>query len=204
LQDSAGYFGFDVPMAEIKSRLETAQAGFQSGRWKIRLLVAGNGDIAIESAPLTGILGARIGISRVPINTRTPFVYHKTTYRRVYDEILSGKREGEDDLVFWNEEGLVTETGIANVVIDDGSGSLITPPVDCGLLAGVQRSWLLKQNIIREGAITLNGLRNAKAVYLINSVRGWLVLKRETDNSWVVSGEQFPGLAASYETARTF
>ena len=38
--------------------------------------------------------------------------------------------------MLWNERGEITESCTANVVIDL-NGERITPPLDCGLLAGI-------------------------------------------------------------------
>lgn len=199
LQDSGRYFGFELSISAIKSRLEYQQSKLKGPRQKIRLCVGRNGGATIESAPANSMLGWRVSISCLPINTHTPFVYHKTTNRAVYAEVLSTKSDCDDDLIFWNHEGFITETSIANVVIDDGGGRLITPPVSCGLLAGVQREHLLKQGIIYEGMIAIDDLKNAKSVYLINSVRGWLQLEKKAADSWIVINEQFPGLTVNRE-----
>jgi para-aminobenzoate synthetase/4-amino-4-deoxychorismate lyase len=66
----------------------------------------------------------------------------------------------------------VTESTIANLVIRK-DGRLVTPPVDCGLLAGTFRGYLLKAGEIEESIISVDDLKAADAVYLINSVRKW-------------------------------
>jgi branched-subunit amino acid aminotransferase/4-amino-4-deoxychorismate lyase len=47
-----------------------------------------------------------------------------------------------------------------------------TPPVECGLLAGVYRRHLLETIGVQEQALHLEDLRQADAVYLSNAVRG--------------------------------
>src|SRR5262249_42948757 len=78
-----------------------------------------------------------------------------------------------DDVIFWNERGEVTESSIANVVvlIDD---ELFTPPISSGLLPGTFRDQLLAEGKIRERVITVEELKNAKQLFLINSVRKWM------------------------------
>jgi para-aminobenzoate synthetase/4-amino-4-deoxychorismate lyase len=52
-------------------------------------------------------------------------------------------------------------------------GRWSTPPVACGLLAGVQRRHLLEtQPEIEERVLYPNELRQAGAIYLSNAVRG--------------------------------
>ena len=78
-----------------------------------------------------------------------------------------------DDVILFNERDEVTETTIANIVavID---GKKITPPIKCGLLPGTMRELLLKRGEIEEGVVTLNQLKSADEIWLINSVRGWV------------------------------
>ena len=63
-------------------------------------------------------------------------------------------------------------TGISNVVIRR-NGTLVTPPVACGLLAGTFRESLLKAGEIEESVISLAELKAAREIFLINSVRKW-------------------------------
>jgi para-aminobenzoate synthetase/4-amino-4-deoxychorismate lyase len=52
-------------------------------------------------------------------------------------------------------------------------GKLVTPPVQCGLLAGTFRAHLLKNGEIQEGVVTIEDIRAAEEVFLVNSVRKW-------------------------------
>jgi para-aminobenzoate synthetase/4-amino-4-deoxychorismate lyase len=58
-------------------------------------------------------------------------------------------------------------------VVLELAGACFTPPVSCGLLAGVFRNWLLAHGQLRERILTSADLRTAQRVYLINSVRRW-------------------------------
>jgi len=53
------------------------------------------------------------------------------------------------------------------------NGRWFTPPIACGLLAGVQRRHLLETRTeIEERVLSEDDLRTADAVYLANAVRG--------------------------------
>ncbi|HOJ15502.1 MAG TPA: aminotransferase class IV, partial [Deltaproteobacteria bacterium] len=108
--------------------------------------------------------------ARRPVDRHDPFLYHKTTRRRVYEEALA-EAASYDDVVLYNHGGYVTESTRANVVarID---GGLVTPPVDCGLLPGTFRQWMLENSLARERPITVQELLEAERVFLVNSVRG--------------------------------
>ena len=53
------------------------------------------------------------------------------------------------------------------------AGVKVTPPVVCGLLAGTLRAELLEAGAIQEAIVTLDELRAAPGIWLINSVREW-------------------------------
>jgi para-aminobenzoate synthetase/4-amino-4-deoxychorismate lyase len=81
-------------------------------------------------------------------------------------------RDGFDDVLFLNLRGEVTEGAISNVFIEK-DGCWFTPPIKCGLLAGVYRRHLLATRPeIEERVLFLEDLRQADAVYLSNAVRG--------------------------------
>jgi len=75
----------------------------------------------------------------------------------------------------------VTESAIANVVVRASDG-LVTPPITSGLLAGTFRDQLIADGLIKERTISIDELRKADELFLINSVRKWMkaVLVNET------------------------
>ena len=76
-------------------------------------------------------------------------------------------------MIFWNERGEITEATDANIVAEI-DGKLVTPPVSCGLLAGTFRAELLAHGKIIEQRLSKKDLLDAKRVWLINSLRGWM------------------------------
>jgi len=180
--DSAEYFGFVCDADAIRLRLAEAARGLRRPQ-RVRLLQDESGGIEVTVAPLplraVSLSDApprrartvRVAVAHEPVGRRDLFLYHKTTRRQVYERALAGS-PGFDDVILVNEEGEVTETTIANVVVRDEDGYW-TPPVASGLLPGTFRAELLERGAIHERRITLEELREAKEVWLINSVRGW-------------------------------
>lgn len=172
LRASADYL--DVPMDE--GRLRAALAEVCTGHTtdlRVRLLVNRQGQCRAQAVamPPSTDRPVRLAISAAPVRRGNPFLYHKTTHRRVYDDARAA-HTGSDDVVLWNEAGEVTETTIANIVVER-DGRLVTPPVRCGLLNGVFRGVLLARGEIEEDVIRLEELRAARVIHLINSVRRW-------------------------------
>jgi branched-subunit amino acid aminotransferase/4-amino-4-deoxychorismate lyase len=75
-------------------------------------------------------------------------------------------------VLLWNERREITESCVANIVVEL-DGSLVTPPVDSGLLAGTFRALLLERGTIRERVLMVDDLNRCSKIYLINSVRKW-------------------------------
>ncbi|MDR3752300.1 MAG: aminodeoxychorismate synthase component I [Terracidiphilus sp.] len=179
LADSAEYFGFACDRAAIRTALEThAQQFADCAPRKVRLLlIDSDGSVEIGSEPLPlnpdPNRVARVCISPHRTDPADPTLYHKTTQRPLYAlEYLDAQRRGFDDVLFLNLRGEVTEGAISNIFVEkDGRWS--TPPVACGLLAGVFRRHLLETRPeIEERVLVLDDLRQADGVYIANAVRG--------------------------------
>ena len=174
LKSSAEYF--DFPLDEQMLKRMIAQLHNDLPRLKsdfrVRLVVHSDG---LPTFAIRGIDSSdtpvRLRLAKTPIDSNNVFLYHKTTHRKVYDDALASVSDC-DDVVLWNERGEVTESTIANVVVEIGS-ELFTPPVECGLLAGVFRSQLLKEGRFKERMITIDELKRSSHVFLVNSVRMW-------------------------------
>jgi len=173
LIESANYFGFAAQDAEIRRKLLDLDGSFEKGPYRVRLLVNVTGDPRIEVSILPEIPAqpARIQIAHEPVQTSDVFLYHKTTHRAAYERAMQSC-PGYEDVLLWNERGEITESSIANVVVEI-EGELITPPVHSGLLAGTFRALLLDQGKIREQVVRIGDLPRCSIIYLINSVRKW-------------------------------
>ena len=104
------------------------------GPQRVRVLVGRDGTVRIECAALVVQEGpVRVALAGEPVDSSDVSLFHKTTNRDVYDRARA--RAGScDDVILWNERGEVTESTIANVVVEM-DGVQYTPPVECGLLA---------------------------------------------------------------------
>jgi len=170
MNQSASYFEYRCSLDDLRTHLGRAVAGAVDAQ-RVRLLLARDGGIRVECSPLASDASApaRLGIAPAPIDPSDPLLFHKTTNRAVYTAAM---RPGCDDAVLWNPDRQITESTIANVVVGIG-GLKVTPPVRCGLLAGTFRAELLDTGQIHERIVTLDELRSADEIWLINSVREW-------------------------------
>jgi para-aminobenzoate synthetase/4-amino-4-deoxychorismate lyase len=172
LANTASYFDFGLDPVHVRVTLARLAGQLAAGEYRVRLLVAADGQLATEHALLDMETPRRrkIRLARHPVDNSNPFLYHKTTHRDVYTRAMRGAGDC-DDVLLWNRDGYITETTIANVIRNIG-GEDLTPPVECGLLAGTFRQHLLEQGLLREQAMHRDELEFGETLVLVNSVRG--------------------------------
>lgn len=170
LADSAEYFGFKIDETVIRTGL----CGLKFDEpMRIRLLLDKDGKFEIQKLEIKRgeDAASTLAIAKKPVDSGDVFLYHKTTNRGVYEKAKADFPDADDVLLF-NERGEVTESMIANMVVEL-DGRKVTPPVSCGLLAGTFRDELIEKHEIYEQVVTLDDLKRADAICLINSVRKW-------------------------------
>ena len=171
LRASADYFGRPCDPMHIRETLAAHLRGLPSIPHRLRLLLAADGTPSVQSQPfLASPPLFRVALAQHPMDRAHPFLYHKTTHRRFYDDAKAAFPL-HDDVLLYNEDGHATESTIANLVVEI-DGTLFTPPVECGLLPGTARADLLDRGLLQERPIPLPLLRTCPRLYLLNSVRG--------------------------------
>jgi len=177
LKASADYFSIPCFPEKIRKAAKSYAARL-AGRMRLRLLLKADGGIVLAHQPVAAHAGPspRAALSKIKTNSDNPFLYHKTTERRLYDEEFkkhSGR--GYFDVLFMNEKNEITEGAISNIFIQR-RGRWFTPPLSCGLLNGIARQSLMKKLAARERIIYWKDLKSADQIVLTNSVRGATVV----------------------------
>jgi para-aminobenzoate synthetase/4-amino-4-deoxychorismate lyase len=166
---SARYFGIDFSEEALCAALREAVAGADSPR-RVRLLLGSTSGVRVETAPLElAAAPTPVALASSPVDPSDVFLFHKTTRRDQYDR---AQRSVTGEAVLWNPFRQITESTTANVVVARGKRR-VTPPVDCGLLAGTFRAELLARGEIEESIVTVEEFLAARRIWLINSVREW-------------------------------
>lgn len=175
LVESAEYFDIPIDLRAINHQLAALSATLTPAAHKLRVSVSQLGAVSVTATPLSDLSlpqPLRVRLAAQPVDSTEVWLFHKTTRREVYEAAIAGQ-PACDDVILWNERGEITESTIANVVVEV-NGELVTPPIESGVLPGTFRSWLLDERAIRERVIVIGELRAARRIYLINSVRRWL------------------------------
>ncbi len=169
---SAAYFGFAFDQEAVRAQLDAAGEGSKRPV-RVRLLLTRSGGLDIAVTPLDrgGPEPLRLEMDDVPVDPADVFLFHKTTLRRRYEEARA-RHPDADDVLLVNTRGEITETSVANVAAEL-DGRWWTPPLDAGLLPGTERAALLADGTLRERFITVDEAREAEALAVFNSSRGW-------------------------------
>lgn len=173
LKTSAEYFSISCPVGKIQEALKNYSTRL-TGKVRLRLLLKSNGAVVLEHQPLVAKKSALpiIALSRYRTQSDDPFLYHKTTCRKPYDEEYKRyASEGYFDVIFRNEKNQITEGAISNIFIRSDD-RYFTPPLSCGLLDGIGRQIIIKKFKAREKILYLPDLKTADKIILTNSVRG--------------------------------
>ncbi|MEM8799909.1 MAG: chorismate-binding protein [Pseudomonadota bacterium] len=181
LEESAAFFGFQIDVDEIKDRMRVAAellSGTQTDQ-RVRLLLSRTGAVSVtmSEAPAPWCdddIPAHIRFADRPVDPDDPFLFHKTTNRAVYENALAKARKENpdcDEVILFNREGNVTE-GSYTTVFAKICGTLVTPPIQQGLLSGVLRAEMLEKGLAHVARVSRADLLNAEEIWIGNSLRG--------------------------------
>lgn len=172
MKASAGALGFSFDRHAVRNVLNHA-CFFLDAPTRIRLLLAPNGDTAIEMRPAPPPLAEplRVVIRPMALAHDDLRLAHKTTDRACYDLPRTAARAAmaADEVVFTDADGALTEGSFTHVFVER-DGQLLTPPVAQGLLPGVLRRELIDQGRAVEARLTADDL--AGGFLVGNSLRG--------------------------------
>ncbi len=177
LKRSASRLGF-VGAEQAAEKLADMQG--ENLPLRVRLTLSAAGEIAITTAPFSPLPQDtvwRVAIASTHLDSSNTLLRHKTTRREIYEAARAEYPAAEaDEVLLLNERGEPCEGTITSIFLDDGSGILKTPPISCGLLAGVLRTELICARRARIQRLTLADLQTG-TLYMGNSLRGLIRAK---------------------------
>jgi branched-chain amino acid aminotransferase len=185
--------GLDGPRGDASIRITVSRGPFH-GRGLLPPDEVVRPTIAIQAWPVVpppadhlerGLHLVASAVRRDPAN---PLAMLKTTSRADYVYArLEARRAGGDDGLFLTVDGFLSEATTANIFLVRGARGrgpeLATPSLDCAILPGTTRSWLLAWATrvgLRpvEGRFTRDDLASADEAFLSSSVAGVLPVTR--------------------------
>ena len=122
--------------------------------------------------------GFNVGVSSVLRNSTSKLTYIKST---CYIENLLEKQQGEtlgyNEMLFLNENGYITEGCNSNIFFFK-DGKIHTPKVQCGLLDGIIRQWIINNFQVEQGEYSLRDLEESEGIVLTNSLMGIMKVRK--------------------------
>jgi len=198
--------GLDDAAADASIRVTISR-----GTWSSRGLLPPASEhlsamIVIQAWPVTpppaGHLdrGLSLVVSTIRRDPLNPIATLKTTSRadHIYARI-EARHAGGEDAVFLTTQGYLSESTTANIFLvrrgAAGRSELATPALDCAILPGTTRSWLLRWAATVglapvEGQLTPDELAAADEAFLCSSVAGILPVTRFNGHA---IGDGLPG-----------
>ena len=145
--------GLDGPAGDASVRITVSRGAFR-GRGLLPPDETVTPTIAIQAWPVVAApaghleRGLRLVASAVRRDPANPLATLKTTSRADYVYArLEARRAGADDALFLTTDGHLSEGTTANIFLvrraADDVVELATPSLDCAILPGTTRSWLL-------------------------------------------------------------
>ncbi len=174
LKEAAEFFLFVYDVTKILSALSEGLATLDKSRnYKVRLTISKWGEQKVEVAQTAETLNKfKVALSKIKIDSENSFYYFKTTNRDLYNsESKKYTAQGIDEVIFFNEKDELCEGSFTNIFLKI-KDEWFTPPVNCGLLNGVYRQYILENDSkATERILYKDDLMEAEEIILTNSVR---------------------------------
>jgi branched-subunit amino acid aminotransferase/4-amino-4-deoxychorismate lyase len=177
MEGSARALGFAFAADRYETALAEACDRATSEFLRVRLELRRDGMLVPTVAAFTPDPPGRVwrtALAKPRLESDNPLLRHKTTRRALYEGALAEAQRGDplvDEVIFLNERDEVCESARANIFLPR-DGRLLTPPLACGLLAGVLRADLLARGEACEQILRLEDLDGG--FRLGNALRGLL------------------------------
>lgn len=177
MRSSAMVLGFAWRDGAAETALSNAVADAETDMLRLRLSLDTDGTANCSAAVFQSLPPDkiwRLKIAHTTLDSRDPLLQHKTTRRKAYDNARAEYPAGSaDEVLLLNEREELCEGTITSLFLDMGDeGTLLTPALACGLLAGVLRGTLLEDGVAREAVLKRSDLSAVRALYVGNSLRG--------------------------------
>lgn len=179
IESSARRLFFDIDIKDIKSQLETYSKKLEKSKeYKIRLEYSYDKSLIIEHNQIDSgsIESIKLIVCPEKIDSKNKLFKYKTThystrgfYTQMHNKYITSQKDVE--LIYLNENNYITETRFHNIIIEKNS-QLYTPKLDDGVLDGVARRSMIIEKKLKPKSLTIDDLKSADQIYLINSVRG--------------------------------
>lgn len=131
--------------------------------------------------------GFNIKISSIKRNQHSRITYLKSL--NYLENILEHEnciKEGYNEVIFFNTNGNLTEGSVSNVFFIKDK-KIYTPFINCGLLNGTVRKFIMNNYNVIEGEFNKEDLTNSDEIFLTNSIMGVMKVSKICEKSIIGS-----------------
>jgi 4-amino-4-deoxychorismate lyase len=112
-------------------------------------------------------------------------------------EMKKAKAEGFDEVLFLNTDDKVAEGSVSNIFFTKRD-RIFTPKIQCGILDGIVRGWVINNFSVEEGCFSLEDILEADEVFITNSIIGIIKVISINDKKYC-SGAAVKAISDSYK-----
>lgn len=174
LETAANELGFAHHQKKITEELASLPPTALPQR--VRLTLQRDGFCNVETFPFQPIAEGTIwtvALAETRLSSTDQLLRHKSSRRAVYDAARAEfPMHTTHEVLLLNERDELCEGSITSLFIRIDDGPLKTPPLECGLLAGVLRQSLLESGQAEEAILRPQNLVHATEIFVGNSLRG--------------------------------
>jgi para-aminobenzoate synthetase/4-amino-4-deoxychorismate lyase len=184
LLDSASYFDIPLTKEKLEEYLKQISSSLD-GTQRVRIFLDPAGQLTFDVTPFEPEANSKplkVRLANQPVDSNDTFLFHKTT-RRAIHEAAQAECEECDDVLLYNEADELTEFTIGNLVVEL-DGQLLTPPIECGVLAGTFRAYIMETGQVVERTIRVDQLKDCTKLFRVNSIRKWQRVNFRTMTQW--------------------
>lgn len=129
--------------------------------------------------------GFKITLSDVLRNSTSRLNFVKSVnYIENILEKEKAAQKGFNEVIFLNEKEKLTEGSCTNLFFVK-DGEIFTPQLECGLLDGIVRQWILENFQVNQGEYELKDLYQANEIFLTNSLMGIMSVYSFNNNTYL-------------------
>ena len=116
--------------------------------------------------------GFSLKVSNLNRNSKSKLSYIKSiNYLENILEREEALKSGYNEVLFLNEKGYISEGSMSNIFIVKDK-EVYTPSIECGLLPGIVRNFLIREYRIIEKELVIEDVMMADEVFITNSLLG--------------------------------
>jgi branched-chain amino acid aminotransferase len=185
---SAGAIELPVERAILEREIAAVVARLGPADGQLRILLTRAGRRIVLSEPLPA-WAETISLASVEYSPTIILTGVKSlSYAANMQATRLAKAAGGDEALLVRSDGTVLEAPTSTIFWTDPDGGLVTPSLECGILASITRAKLIEALDVTEGAFALDDVLSAGEAFLASTTREVHGIERIDDREYEAPG----------------